>query len=85
MSAPSAGAQNASRRIMSEFVRHGGIAKCGRKDAMDWFAQIIDRETASNELVEALRAIVGTPGVRRVSDDLHEQGLAALAKYEARQ
>lgn len=47
-------------------------------------ARMIDDETACKELAEALRAIVGTPGVRRVSDELHEQGLRAIAKWECR-
>jgi len=77
MIAPSAGALRAGKRIADFVMLSDSTAKV--------FAEIIDRETASKELAEALRAIVGTPGVRRVSDDLHEQGLAALAKWESRQ
>jgi len=86
MSAPSAGALRAADGIMNAMVTaHGVNFGDLAPEYRQSIAAKIDRETASKELAEALRDILGPPGTRRVVLELHKRGLAALAKYEARQ
>ena len=94
MSAHTAGALRAAKSAVQVVIEHDGIVECDARDAAEMFAEIIDRETAAPELLQACKALFDA--LVRYGDDVDEEApshhskmmeyaRAAIAKAEGKQ